>query len=195
MFAITATTGDADDIFGRMRDAVKIITDTYGINKLRYSVIVYGAIPRRYFDFTSIFSTRESLKYVIDRLQKTSGRPDTKKALEEAMKVIEDSVVRPAAKTVIVLITDGALPDKPQEVERFIEAIEKQGIPVLTFALVNNPQTDYEAPINVESKELAKKVMKNVLAGKYISLSILFAMHTTVVLLLCLVRKLFFFFL
>ena len=168
VFALTATTGDADDIFKRMKDAVKIITDTYGMNKLRYSAIVYGAVTKRIFDFKTDFSTREGLKYFIERLRKVSGGPDTKAALEQAMRVIKDSIPRPTAKTVLVLITDGALPDNPQEVERFIGEIKEKGIHVLTFALVNNPKTDFEVPNKVEPRELAEKVMQNVLAGRSI---------------------------
>lgn len=167
VFAITATAGDADVIFKRMRDAVKIITDTYGMNKIHYSVIVYGALPKTIFDFKTNIPTRESLNYIIERLQKVPGRPDTKAALNEALRVIKDSGTRPTAKTVLVLITDGAQPDKPQDVQRSIEAIEKKGTPVLMFALVNNPQTDLEVPASVEPRKLAEKVMEKVLAGKF----------------------------
>ena len=166
VFALTATTGDADDTFKRMKDAVEIITDTYGIHRLRYSFIVYGAIPSIVFDFKTNFPSRESLKYFIEQSRRVTGRPDTQRTLEEAMQVIRGSSLRPSAKKILVLLTDGASYDNPQNVEKAIQAINKKGIPVLTFSLVNNPRTDFEVPKTVEPGELAENVMEKVLAGK-----------------------------
>lgn len=169
VFAITATTGAVEAIFHRMRDAVKIITDTYGMNKLRYSVIRYGSTADTVFDFKMSFSTRESLKYFIERLRRIPGGPDTLAALEKANEVIKDSGTRPTAKTVLVLITDGATPERPLEVNKSIEAIEKEGVPVLGFVVRNN----------VESRDLAEKVMKKVLAGKSVCVFVLSPLCTS----------------
>ena len=166
VFALTATIGDVDDTFQRMKDAVEIITDTYGIHTLRYSFIVYGSIPNIAFDFKTNFPRRESLKYYIEQSQRVTGRPDTKRTLEEAMQVIEGSSLRPSAKKILVLLTDGPSYDDPQGVEKAIQALNKKGIPVLIFDLVNNPITDFEVPKTVEPRELAEKVMEKVLAGK-----------------------------
>ena len=181
VFALTATTGDADDIFQRMKDAVEIITDTYGMYTVRYSFIVYGAIPKIVFDFKTNFPSRESLKYNIEQSRIATGRPDTKRTLEEAMQVIRGSSVRPSAKKILVLLTDGASYDNPQDVEKAIQDLNKKGVPVLTFALVNNPKTDFEVPRTVEPGELAEKVMEKVLAGKYVCLyrTLLLATTTT----------------
>ena len=170
VFALTATTGDADDTFQRMKDTVEIITDTYGIYTVQYSFIVYGAIRNIVFDFKTNFPRRESLKYFIETSRRATGRPDTKRTLEEAMQVIRGSSVRPSAKTIIVFLTDGASYDNPQDVELAIQALNKKGIPVLTFGLVNRPKTDFEVPKTVEPGKLAKIVMEKVLAGKYIYL-------------------------
>lgn len=166
VFALTATTGDADDTFQRMKDAVEIITDKYGMNTLRYSFIVYGALPRIIFDFRTNFPSRASLKYFIDQSQRATGRPDTKRVLDEALQVITDSSVRPSTKKIIVLLTDGASHDNPEGVKRSIKILEEIGVPVLTFALINNPQTDLEVPKTVEPGKLAEKVMEKVFAGK-----------------------------
>lgn len=170
VFALTATTGNAEDTFQRMKDAVEIITDTYGIYTVRYSFIVYGAIPNIVFDFKTNFPSRESLKYFIEQSRRATGRPDTKRTLEEVMQVIRGSSVRPSAKKILVLLTDDASYDNPEDVDKAIEDLNKKGIPVLTFALVNNPKTDFEVPKTVEPGELAEKVMEKVLAGKYIGL-------------------------
>ena len=156
VLAITATTEDKEVIFPRMRDAVKIITETYGLNKLHYSLIVYGSTPRLIFDFTTNFASRESFAYIVDLLQAIPDGPDTVGALEEAMKVISSSGRRPTAKTVLVLITDGASPDNPREVARSIEAIERGGTPVLEF---NVTTTD-------EPEKLAENLVEKILAGK-----------------------------
>jgi len=170
VFALTATTGNAEDTFQRMKDAVEIITDTYGIYTVRYSFIVYGAIANIVFDFKTNFPSRESLKYFIEQSRRATGRPDTKRTLEEVMQVIRGSSVRPSAKKILVLLTDDASYDNPEDVDKAIEDLNKKGIPVLTFALVNNPKTDFEVPKTVEPGELAEKVMEKVLAGKYIGL-------------------------
>ena len=155
MFAIAATTRDADVIFPRMRDAVKIISETYGLNKLHYSVIVFGSSPSLIFDFTTNLPSRESLAYFIDRLEAVSGGPDTKAALEKAVEVIESSGTRSTAKTVLVLITDGASPTSPREVTRSIEAIERGGTPVLEFNVTRRD----------EPGKLAENVMEKVFSG------------------------------
>ena len=151
VFAIAAT----NVIFPRMRDAVKIISETYGLNKLYYSVIVFGSSPSLIFDFTTKFPSRESLAYFIDRLESVSWGPDTKAALEKAVEVIESSGTRPTAKTVLVLITDGASPTNPREVTRSIEAIEREGTPVLEFNVTSRD----------EPGKLAENVMEKVFAG------------------------------
>jgi len=179
VFALTATTGDADDTFQRMKDAVEIITDTYGVYTLRYSFIVYGAISKTEFDFKTNFDNRESLKYNIEQSRRVTGRPDTKRTLQKAMQVIRGSSVRPSAKTVLVFLTDGASYDNPQDVEKAIQALNNKGTSVLTFALVNNPKTDFEVSKTVEPGELAEKVMEKVLAGKYICLYRALLLKTT----------------
>ena len=170
VFALTATTGDADDTYQRMKDAVEIITDMYGMNRLRYSFIVYGTLPNIRFDFKTNFPRRESLKYFIEQARRETGRPDTKELLDKAMQIVKDSSVRPSAKKILVLLTDGASYDNPKEVESSIKAMEEQGVPVLIFALISNPQTDFEFPKTVEPRELAEKVMEKVLAGKCVCL-------------------------
>lgn len=168
VFALTATTGNADDAFQRMKDAVKIITDTYGMYSLRYSLIVYGSRMREIFDFKTSFPNRASIKYFIDNSQRAPGRPGTKRALDKALQIIRDSSLRPSVKKVVVLLTDGVSDEDPSAVEGAVKTMEKNGIPVLIFSLVNNPKTDFEVSKTVDPGDLAKKVMEKVFTGKYI---------------------------
>ena len=166
VFALTATTGNPEDAFQRMKDAVKIVTDTYGIHRLHYSLIVYGSRPSEEFDFKTSFPTRSSIKNFIENSRRVSSRPGTKRALDEALQIIKDSSLRPSVKKVVVLLTDGVSDLDPSAVEGAVQSMEKNGIPVLIFALVNNPKTEFEVSKTVNPADLARKVMEKVFDGK-----------------------------
>ena len=166
VFALTATTGNPEDAFQRMKDAVKIVTDTYGIHRLHYSLIVYGSRPSEEFDFKTSFPTRSSIKDFIENSRRVSSRPGTKRALDEALQIIKDSSLRPSVKKVVVLLTDGVSDLDPSAIEGAVQSMEKNGIPILIFSLVNNPKTEFEVSKTVNPVDLARKVMEKVFDGK-----------------------------
>lgn len=59
---------DKEVIFLCMCDVVKIIIEIYGLNKLYYSLIVYGFILCLIFDFIINFVFCESFVYIVDLL-------------------------------------------------------------------------------------------------------------------------------
>lgn len=61
-FAINAYATDARDNFKYIKSVLQSIVDKYGMGKVKYSLIVYGAEPSIKINFNEDFNTDENLK-------------------------------------------------------------------------------------------------------------------------------------
>ena len=83
-----------------MKDTINWIIGKYGTDKLRYSVILFGADASTELNFDSDFFTPNVLIQFVQGLSRRNGAADITKALEEAKKVFESGGVRPEARKV-----------------------------------------------------------------------------------------------
>lgn len=104
-FAISAASADSDKIFSLMKQIINTIVDRYGVNKVRFSFIVYGSRVTTRFTFDNAPITQEELIKAVNGTEKVTGDPDLEKALEEAEQLFTKTS-RPNATRVFVVLTD-----------------------------------------------------------------------------------------
>ena len=99
-FAISATGLEAEQTHTFMKDIIKWIIDTYGTERLEYSVIVYGDSASTHVTFGEIFDSDAELIKAVGSLPRISGVPSLDKALEAARDQFESPLIRPNAAKV-----------------------------------------------------------------------------------------------
>ena len=88
------------ETFRLMKDTISWIIGRYGTDKLRYSVVLFGADARTELNFDEDVSTPNKLIQLVQSLSRRNGGSDISKALDEAKKVFESAGARPEARKV-----------------------------------------------------------------------------------------------
>jgi hypothetical protein len=106
-FAVSAASRDSSEIYRQCKAIVKSVVDTYGMDKVKIALIVYGSTPSTKITFqeASSFPTDENLKGYIDNLPASSGEPNLEKALRRAEDLFSNGG-RPSAKKILAVISD-----------------------------------------------------------------------------------------
>lgn len=91
VFALSATSGDADTNFKLMKDTITDFADMYGMSRINYALIAYAQTPRKWLDFQSQPLNLEALKNLVDGIPRERGVVALDKVLEEARKLFEGS--------------------------------------------------------------------------------------------------------
>jgi len=159
-----------------MKSTIKTFINTYGVNKVHYSIIVYGASVIRVVNFNKTFSISASdLKAAIDRQPALTGGPFLKGALQEAFRVFEETVGRPGAKKVLVVITDKNSGARPNTLATAVRPLEDKGVLVISVGIGEaverselnvispNPMDVISARLNVNPSVLAERIMDRIL--------------------------------
>ena len=162
-----------------MKSTIKKFINTYGVNKVRYGIIVYGASVIRVVDFNSTFPISASdLKTAIDKQPALIGGPFLKGALQEAFRVFEETVGRPGAKKVLVVITDKNSGAPPKTLATAVRDLEDKGVLVISVGVGEdvkrselnvispNPMDVISARLNVNPTVLAERIMDRILRRK-----------------------------
>ena len=99
-FALSATSAFHNETFKLMKDTISYIIDTYGTQKIYYSVLVYGETAITEINFGQTPPSPEQLKEAIEKLPVSTGTPNLAEALEEAVKMFQDDNRRPLTRKV-----------------------------------------------------------------------------------------------
>ena len=83
-----------------MKDTISYVIDTYGTQKIYYSVLVYGETAITEINFGQTPPSPEQLKEAIEKLPVSTGTPNLAEALEEAVKMFQDDNRRPLTRKV-----------------------------------------------------------------------------------------------
>ena len=169
-FVISTTAVDQDKNFEKTKEIIKETIKKFGLHRVRYSLITYGATPDVKIRFDNVFDTEEELGELVDNVKKAFGDAALDKALEEArylFALAEDS--RPKAMKVLVFITDKRSDSSEEEVQIASEKLEDDGVRVIAIVL-----GDESDPVTLEiikpenesgPKEVVKQLVKTVLNG------------------------------
>ena len=101
-FALSATSTFLNETLKLMKDTITYIIETYGTEKIHYSVLAYGDTATTEIHFGQTPPSAEQLKAAIEKLPATTGTPDLAKALEEAVKMFQDGDRRPLTRKVLL---------------------------------------------------------------------------------------------
>lgn len=179
MFALSATSAKSVQSYQRMKSTVKTFINTYGVNKVHYSIIVYGATVIRVVNFNKTFPiSANELKSAIDRQAALTGGPFLKGALQETFRVFNERVGRPGAKKVLVVITDNNSGFSPSTLATAVRPLEEKGVLVISVGIGEtverselnvispNPMDVISARLNVNPSVLAERIMDRILRRK-----------------------------
>lgn len=137
MFAISTTSTDADEIFAQVKEAIKTIVDKYGLDKVRYAVVVFGITPKSAVRLGDPLTNRESLKQLLDLIPRQRSAGDLSKALGEAQRLFKMASRRPNARKVLVVIMDKGSVSRQDDVKKAAKVLEKNEINVVPVAIGN----------------------------------------------------------
>ena len=82
--------------------------------------------------------TVDELRVQIDQLPRASGVPNLKEMLKKVKTVFDQATERSGAKRFLVVIMDTKSNSSPKDVTKEAESIEKDGIKVRYFGIVND---------------------------------------------------------
>ena len=179
MFALSATSANSVQSYELMKSTVKTFINRYGANKVHYSIIVYGDSVIRVVNFNKTFPISASdIKDAIDRQAALIGGPFLKSALQEAFRVFNETVGRPGAKKVLVVITDKNSGARPSTLATAVRPLEDKGVLVICVGVGEaverselnvispNPMDIISARLNVNPSVLAERIMDRILRRK-----------------------------
>lgn len=132
-FAISATSANSNQSYDLMKNTIKKFIDQYGVDKIHYSLIVYGDSIVRVVNFNHTFPPSAiDLKAAIDAQPAISGGPYLEGALQEAFKVFNETEGRPDAKKVLVVMTDENSGTDENSLSTAVKPVEDLGVLVLS---------------------------------------------------------------
>lgn len=130
-FALSATSTAQNETFKLMKDIITYIIDTYGTQKIHYSVLVYGDTATIEINFGQTPPSPQQLKTAVEKLRVGTGIPSLADALAKAMKMFEDDNRRPLTRKVLVIMADSKSGSSVEDVKKAAKPLEDQDIEVI----------------------------------------------------------------
>ena len=159
-----------------MKNTMKQFIDQYGVDKIHYSLIVYGNSTARVVNFNHTFPPSASdLRSAIDAQPAISGGPYLEDALQEAFDVFNETEGRPDAKKVLVVMTDENSGADSNSLSTAVKPVEDLGVLVLSVGVGNavggselsvispNPLDVISPALGASPSGLANDIMERIL--------------------------------
>lgn len=175
-FAISATSASSNRSYDLMKNTIKQFIDQYGVDKIHYSLIVYGHSTVRVVNFNHTFPPSASdLRSAIDAQPAISGGPYLEDALQEAFDVFNETEGRPDAKKVLVVMTDENSGADSNSLSTAVKPVEDLGVLVLSVGVGNavggselsvispNPLDVISPALGASPSGLANDIMERIL--------------------------------
>lgn len=154
-FALSATSASSNQSYALMRNTIKHLIDKYGVDKIHYSVVVYGDSVIRVVNFNNTFPPSASdLKEAIDAQPPLSGPPVLTDALQEAVRVFNETEVRPNAKKVLVVMADENSGANANSLSAAVKPVEDLGVLVLSVKVGSGVDRNELSVISPNSKDV-----------------------------------------
>lgn len=177
VFAISAISPKADANFAKIKEVIQELIDMYGVQRVYYSIILFGRDPSVKIKFTQQLS-ESSLKNTVDRLPRPTGGSSLQAALAKAREVFDEGS-RPDSKKVVVVILDQKSESTIHDVRDAANKLEEDGITVIPVAFGNRADPDEteastpnkENVVNTndtsDPKDVAKEISQKVTDSEY----------------------------
>lgn len=127
-FAVSTTSVQADSTNYLIKRTINSIVLQYGVSRIHYSVIFFGSVATRHFDFSNAPPDQDDLVRAVSHLPKGEGPPDLVEALKEARQVYELQQVRPNARRFLVVIMDNASVSNENELKTAVNDLVNNSI-------------------------------------------------------------------
>lgn len=134
-FALSASSVFYNETFKLMKDIINYIVDTYGTQKIHYSVLVYGDTATIEINFGQTPPSPQQLKTAVEKLRVETGAPNLAGALEKALKMFEDDDRRPLTRKVLVIMADSKSRSTEDEIIKAARPLEERDIKVIAVAV------------------------------------------------------------
>ena len=178
MFAISAVSSNAEDVFQKIKETITSVIDKYGTNNIRYAMIFLGTEDMTIVGFDNYTTSEQLINLITSSPRLSGGGPDLEEALRNARGVFKSSGAREDAHKVLVLITDkqssSSLDDVVPEAN-LLEDMDVKVIPVGIGSEVDTKELEEITP-NIsdiittstvdDPEKLGKDIMVKVLEGK-----------------------------
>ena len=145
-FALSATSAVHNETFKLMKDIISYIIDTYGTQRIHYSVLVYGDTATIEINFGQTPPSPQQLKTAVEKLRVGTGVPNLADALKKASKMFEDDTRRPLTRKVLVIMADSKSVSTEDEVKEAVRPLEDRDIEII--AVVVGEEAD---PVELEN--------------------------------------------
>ena len=130
-FALSATSANSNVIFMLMKSVINTIIDRYGVDKVGFSVIVYGNVATTRLSEFNLKFTQDDLIKAVKNLRRVGGPVDLGKALKEARSLF-DAKARPGAKKVFVVLTDAVARNGDRALLVETARLRREGVLILS---------------------------------------------------------------
>ena len=154
-FALSATSAVHNETFKLMKDIINYIIDTYGTQRIHYSVLVYGDTATIEINFGQTPPSPQQLKTAVEKLRVGTGVPNLADALKKASKMFEDDTRRPLTRKVLVIMADSKSVSTEDEVKKAVRPLEDRDIEII--AVVVGEEAD---PVELENTTPDKNVIE-----------------------------------
>ena len=171
VLAISTISSNANSNLAKIKGVVQELIDAYGVQRVYYSVILFGRVPNIRIRFTQQLD-EAALKSAIQGLQRPSGGSSLSAALETARGVFRDG--RPDSKKVLLLVMDAKSGSSMGDVKETASKLEENGIKVIplmfggqadpdeTSATTTNKQNVVKANETSDTKAIAEEITQKV---------------------------------
>lgn len=160
-----------------MRNAVTAIIDKYGIDRIHYSVIIFGSTVTRRVTFDDQFPEKNALNRIVGRSPRVVGEPNLLAALEEAKSLYELQSVRSNARKVLVVILDAPSASNATAVRQAVTDLDNKDVLVIGVGMGSSANENdligitkddrhlINAPLNKSPREVAQEIIEAIFYG------------------------------
>lgn len=150
VFAVSAISPKADVNFAKIKEVVQELIDLYGVQRVYYSIILFGRDPTVRIKFSQQLS-EDSLKNAVNLLPRPTDGSSLQAALAKAKEVFNEGS-RPDSKKVVVVILDQKSESNIDDVKEAASKLEEDGIKVIPVAFGDRADPD-EAEATTPNKD------------------------------------------
>lgn len=133
LFAMSATSPtNASQNFDLMKKTAKDIVTLYGVHRIRYAAMTFGATTTTVFDFTNSSVSKDYVSSRIDSASPLNGPVNMVNSLNQAKTIFDNAnPLRPNARKVLVVMTDKDTTSTKANVENKVKELTDKEIKVI----------------------------------------------------------------
>ncbi|XP_068760301.1 coadhesin-like [Montipora capricornis] len=134
--AISVTSNDSNQTYNLVKNTLKEFIDKYGVDKVHYSIILYGDLVIRVVNFNRTFPpSADELKASLDAQAPLDGGSGLVDALQETSRIFNETMGRLNAIKALVVITDGNFTNNEDTLSTAVRPLEDEGVLVISVAI------------------------------------------------------------